>query len=92
MRRRRSRWTPEHPAYRGSWASEQEYIAEQVAEHLPPHLAWVLACCDPDRLRVGYEAGKLRVWSLPDPGREGYVWIFEVLRVAMHRDPRRPSS
>lgn len=92
MRRRRARWTPAHPAYRGSWASEHEYIMEQVAEHLPPHLAWVLACCDPERLREGYEAGKLRVWSLPDPGRDDRVWIFEVLRAPVQTAPRRPPS
>ena len=73
-------WTPAHPAYRGTWASEHEYIAEQIAEHLPPHLAWLLACCDPVRLRDGYEAGKLRISSTPDPRQSGRVWIFETLR------------
>lgn len=82
MRRRRvrGRWTPAHPAYRGTWASEREYIAEQIAEHLPPFLTWLLGCCDSRRLRDGYEAGKLRVWSRPHPRQEGRVWIFEVPR------------
>lgn len=78
--RRRSRRTPPDPVYRGLWPSEHDYIVEQLAEHLPPHMAWVLACCDPLRLREGYEAGKLRVWSTPHPNRVGFVLVFEAPR------------
>ncbi|MBL9100689.1 MAG: hypothetical protein JNL82_07015 [Myxococcales bacterium] len=60
--------------------SEDEYIADQIAEHLPPYLTWLLACCDPGRLREGYEAGKLRIWSRPHPRQAGRVWVFETLR------------
>ncbi|HEY8378287.1 MAG TPA: hypothetical protein VIK91_17445 [Nannocystis sp.] len=65
-------------AFRGVWASEHEYVVDQIAEHLPPFLAWILACCDPNALRRGYEAGKLRVWSIPlDAGR---CMVFESFR------------
>jgi hypothetical protein len=69
-----------NPAYRGIWPSEHDYIVEQLAEHLPPHMAWVLACCDPAKLREGYEAGKLRVWSTPHQHRPGHVLVFEARR------------
>ena len=63
-------------SYRGTWASEDAYIQAQIAEHLPPFLAWLPACCDPARLRSAYTAGKLRVWSRPAPGGHG-VQVFE---------------
>ena len=66
---------PGDPHYRGEWASEDAYIREQVAEHLPRFLTWLLACCDPQRLRAGYTAGRLRVWSTPAP--HGRVHVFE---------------
>lgn len=50
---------------RGVWASEHEYIASQVAEHLPDFLSWLPACCDPDKLRAGYQGRALVVWSIP---------------------------
>lgn len=81
MKDRRLDWTPAHPAYRGTWTSEHAYITEQIAEHLPPHLLWLLACCDPEQLRRGYEAGKLRIWSIAHPRQPGRVWIFETLRL-----------
>lgn len=59
----------------GIWPSEHAYIASQVAEHLPPFLNWLPACCDPDRLRDGYEGRALRVWSVPLP--DGRVMVFE---------------
>lgn len=69
--------------FRGVWASEHAYIAEQVAEHLPPFLGWLVATCDPAKLREGYCNRAVRVWSialdtraravfesvLPTPGR-----------------------
>ena len=63
-------------SYRGIWPDEDTYIREQIAEHLPPFLAWLPACCDPTRLRGAYTAGKLRVWSRPAPGGRG-VHVFE---------------
>ena len=56
--------TEAHPDFRGIWASEHDYIVAQLAEHLPGFLAWLLACCDRDRLREGYETG-VSVWSVP---------------------------
>ena len=64
-----------HPDYRGVWASEDEYIREQIAEHLPRFLAWLPACCAPERLRAGYTAGRLRVWSTP--AQCGGVHVYE---------------
>lgn len=63
------------PDYCGVWASEDAYICAQIAEHLPPYLAWLPTCCDPARLRAAYTAGKLRVWSTPAP--DGRVHVFE---------------
>lgn len=55
--------------FRGVWDSEFQYIAEQVAEHLPPFLGWLAAAADPDKLRDGYCGRALRVWSIPlEPG------------------------
>jgi hypothetical protein len=63
------------PTYRGVWAPEDAYIHDQIAEHLPPFLLWLLACCDPAELRAGYTAGGLRLWSTPS--RRGQVHVFE---------------
>lgn len=64
--------------FRGVWGSEHEYMVDQLAEQVPPLLAWVLACCDPAALRAGYEAGRLRVWSIPlELGR---CMVFESYR------------
>jgi hypothetical protein len=67
-----------HPDYRGTWASEHDYIVSQLAEHLPDFLAWVLACCDRVRLREGYEAGEVAVWSVPHAAAG--VLVFESRR------------
>ncbi len=69
------RGPPHDPEYRGVWASEDEYIREQIAEHLPRFLVWLLARCDPERLRAGYTAGRLRLWSTPAP--HGRVHVYE---------------
>ncbi len=66
---------PEDPAYRGVWSSEDAYIREQLAEQLPSYLAWLLDCCDAAKLRAGYVAGVLRVWSVPM--LDGRVQVFE---------------
>ena len=66
--------TEAHPDFRGIWASEHDYIVAQLAEHLPGFLAWLLACCDRDRLREGYETG-VSVWSVPHDGAR--LLVFE---------------
>lgn len=63
------------PTYRGVWTSEDAYIHDQIAEHLPPFLLWLLACCDAAALRAGDTAGTLRLWSTP--ARRGHVHVFE---------------
>jgi hypothetical protein len=64
--------------YRGAYASVEAYVREQLAEHLPPFLHWLLACCDPSRLRAGYENRALRLWTLALP--DGRVLLFESAR------------
>jgi hypothetical protein len=51
--------------YRGVYSSQHDYIVERIAEDLNPSLAWVLACATPQALQVGYEAGRVLVWSIP---------------------------
>lgn len=65
-------------AYRGVWDSAHAYIVNQIAEHLPPFLDWLLTTCDPDELRRGYEAGKLVIWTIDLP--QGACLVFESLR------------
>lgn len=72
-------------AYRGVWPGAHAYIAAQLAEHLPPFLHWLLAACDPDRLRRGYEAGELIVWTIPLS--EGTAMVFESLRATELPEP-----
>jgi hypothetical protein len=50
--------------YRGVFASIDEFIRNQIGEHLPPYLQWLLACCDPERLQVGYTRGRVRLWTI----------------------------
>ncbi|HEY8380193.1 MAG TPA: hypothetical protein VIK91_27070 [Nannocystis sp.] len=65
--------------YRGVYESEHEYIADQVATHLqPPDMTWILACCEPAKLREGYQGRALVVWSLPYGERARLV--FETVR------------
>ena len=61
--------------YRGVHAGKHEYVVEQLAEHLNPSLAWVLACATPEKLQAGYEAGTVVVWSIPLG--EGTCMVFE---------------
>ncbi|MBZ5715266.1 hypothetical protein [Nannocystis pusilla] len=61
--------------FRGIYQSAHDYITNQVAEHLPPFLGWLPACCDPDKLREAYEGKALCVWTIPlEAGR---VMVFE---------------
>lgn len=61
--------------YRGTYPSVEHYVHDQLAEHLPPYMRWLLECCDPARLRNGYENGVLRIWTIAL--RDGHVLLFE---------------
>jgi len=74
--------------FRGAYGSAMEYIRQQLLEIMPPWSAWLLECCDNDRLRHGYEAGKLLVWTLPHPHDPHKLLIFESQR-AKFRASRR---
>lgn len=68
-------------AYRGVHESEHAYIVARVAEHLqPPDLGWLLACCEPNTLREGYEGRTLIVWSIALD--DGGCMVFESRRAA----------
>jgi len=60
---------------RGTYPSVDDYVRDQLGEHLPPHMRWVLECCDPVRLRAGYENGALKIWTIALP--DGRVLLFE---------------
>lgn len=74
--------------FRGVFGDPMEYIREQLLEFLPPRVAWVLQCCENDRLRHAYEAGKTLVWTLPHPDDPRKLLIFESPR-AKFRSSRR---
>lgn len=61
--------------YRGVFPSAEDFIHNQLAEHLPAHLQWLPACCDPTKLRAGYERGHIRLWTIGLPN--GQVIVFE---------------
>lgn len=73
--------------YRGVFASVHDFICNQIGEHLPAYLQWLLACCDPEMLRVGYERGRIRVWTIRLA--ETRRIIFESLRPPEHARPSR---
>ena len=73
--------------FRGVHRDVMEYIRLQLSELVQPWLAWVLECCENDRLRHGYEAGKILVWTLPHPHDPRLLLIFESPR-AKFRAPR----
>ena len=64
--------------YRGVFGSVDEFIHNQLGEHLPPHLQWLPACCDPEKLRAGYERGLVELWTIGLP--TGRVIVFESRR------------
>lgn len=72
--------------YRGVFASADDFIHNQLAEHLPAHLQWLPACCDPAKLRAGYERGHIRLWTIGLPS--GQVIVFESPREPGRRRPR----
>lgn len=61
--------------YRGTYPNAERYVRDQLAEHLPPYMHWLLACCDQTNLRAGYENGALRIWTISLP--DGRVLLFE---------------
>lgn len=71
--------------YRGVYLSIAEYIETRLAEHLPPSLQWLLACCDPDKLRAGYELDHRAVWSISF--RDTRVLVFETDRARQGKTP-----
>jgi hypothetical protein len=64
--------------YRGAYESLDAYVLDQVAEHLAPHLRWVLGYCRPEGLRSGYEGGAIRLWTIALA--DGRVAVFESAR------------
>lgn len=74
--------------FRGVFGDPMDYIREQLLEFLPPRVSWVLTCCENDRLRHAYEAGKTLVWTLPHPDDPRKLLIFESPR-AKFRSSRR---
>ncbi len=61
--------------FRGTYASVDDYVRDSLGEHLEPHMRWLLGCCDPVRLRAGYENGALRIWTIRLS--DGRVLLFE---------------
>ncbi len=73
--------------YRGTYPSAEHYVRDQLAEHLPPYMRWLLECCDPVRLQIGYENGALRIWTISLP--DSRVLLFESQIESGRRRPRR---
>lgn len=61
--------------YRGVFDGVGEFIQSQIGEYLPPHLQWLPACCDPEKLRAGYERGIVRLWTIELA--DGRAMVFE---------------
>lgn len=72
--------------YRGVFTSTDAFIRGQIAEHLPTHLQWLLTCCEPDKLRIGYERGVVHLWSIGLA--DGHEIVFESTRTPDPREPR----
>lgn len=72
--------------FRGTWPSVADYVRTQIADHLPPHMAWLLKCCEPVKLRAGYENGAVFIWTITLP--DGRVLLFESQREPGRRRPR----
>jgi hypothetical protein len=73
--------------FRGVYRDVMQYIRQQLLDLLQPCLEWVLDCCDNDRLRRGYEAGEILVWTLPHPHDPRLVLIFESPRAKFRAPP-----
>lgn len=66
-------------AYRGVHASVHDYLLTEIVRHLPPDLDWLPAVCDPDQLRLAYEARVGRsLWTIRLA--DGRVMVFESAR------------
>lgn len=61
--------------FRGVFASVHAYVCGRIAAQIPDWIAWVRENVSPDELRDGYEAGKIRLWTIPLP--DGQVMVFE---------------
>lgn len=61
--------------YRGTYPSVEHYVRDQLGEHLPPYMRWLLECCEQTKLQAGYENGALRIWTIVLP--DGRVLLFE---------------
>lgn len=72
--------------YRGVFSSVHDFIDNQLGEQLPPHLQWLVACCEPEKLRGGYERGLVRLWTIGLPNQ--WVLVFESQREPGRRHPR----
>lgn len=72
--------------YRGVFGSVDDFIHNQLIEHLPPHLQWLPTCCDPAKLRLGYERKLIRLWTIALPNER--VIVFESQREGSRRRPR----
>jgi len=64
------------------FGSVDDFIHDQLAEHLPEHLQWLPPCCDPAKLRAGYERGRVRLWTIALAN--GRVIVFESRRECNH--------
>jgi hypothetical protein len=72
--------------YRGVFGSVDDFIQNQLREHLPPFLKWLPGCCEPEKLRVGYERGLVRLWTIGLSN--GRVIVFESHGQFASRRPR----
>lgn len=72
--------------YRGIHSDVDAYVRDQLTEHLPPHMLWILECCDPDRLRLAYEGRAVRLWTIAVG--EGRSAVFESVPERCFRRPR----
>lgn len=65
--------------YRGVHASVHDYLMSEILGHLPPDLDWLPAVCDPDQLRLAYQARVARsLWTIRLA--DGRVMVFESAR------------
>ena len=78
--------------YRGVFGSIDEFISNQLSEHLPPHLEWLPACCDPEKLRAGYERGLVKLWTIVLANGRVIVFESQRERVANKADARRADE
>jgi hypothetical protein len=84
MIERRGAWGRRYPiGRRGGRCVDRP---DQLGEHLPPHLQWLPACCDPAKLRIGDERGLVRLWTIALSNHP--VIVFESQPKPGRRRPR----